>query len=185
MFAFSTVENMGIILVAVGLGTPASRYAALYQALCHSLTKSFCFLAAGATLLTTGSTRIASVRSLVRTSPLAAASLLIGGLAIGGAPPFALFLSECSIFRAGLDQGQFLLTALLMLFIVIGFAGITFRINLVLFGRAQNGNAQPVRLSRPCVSALLAAGLLVLWFGLYLPPFVQTLLRLGAGVLDR
>ena len=47
LFAFSTVEHMGIVLTAAGLGGAAAHYGAVYQILNHSLTKSFCFFAAG------------------------------------------------------------------------------------------------------------------------------------------
>lgn len=185
MFAFSTVEHMGIILTAVGLGAPAARYAALYQIVCHSLAKSLCFLAAGATLLTAGSTQISSVRGLIRRSPIVGASLLIGGLAVAGAPPFAIFLSEFSIFRAGLAGGQYVATGLLMLFAAIAFMGIALRVNQMVFGGIPKGQAAPARLSNACAAPLVVGGLLVLWFGLYLPAPIQTLLRLGAAVLNR
>ncbi len=76
------------------------------QVLSHALTKSFCFFAAGSALLVTGTREIAAVRGLIRSAPLAGASLLLGGLAIAGAPPLAVFLSEFAIFRAGLAEGQ-------------------------------------------------------------------------------
>lgn len=97
MFAYSTVEHMGIILMAAGLASPAGHYAAMNQILSHTLTKSFCFYAAGAALLATGSREIAAVHGLIRSAPAAGVSLLLGGLAIAGAPPFAVFLSEFSM----------------------------------------------------------------------------------------
>jgi hydrogenase-4 component F len=107
LFAFSTVEHMGIVLTAVGLGGPDAYYGAMFQLMSHALTKSFCFYAAGATLLALGTREIAAVRGLIRSAPVTGAALLLGGLAIAGAPPFAVFLSEFSIFRAGLSQGQY------------------------------------------------------------------------------
>ncbi len=69
MFAFSTVEHMGIICTAVGLGVPAARYAATAQILTHSITKSFCFLVAGAMVMILRTRDIASVRGLPRQRP--------------------------------------------------------------------------------------------------------------------
>ncbi len=185
MFAFSTVEHMGIILMAAGWGNAASQYGALYQALCHSLTKAFCFFAAGTTILATGDTRIANVRGLIRTSPVAGVSLLIAGLGIAGAPPFALFLSEFSVFRAGLTQGRYISTGLLMLFVAVGFFGIMSRVNRMVFGPAPDNLAGAVRLPATCVAALCIAGFLLVWFGLYLPAPIYSLLRQGAAVLER
>ncbi len=78
LFAFSTVEHMGIILTAVGLGTSAS-YGAMQQIVTHSVTKSFCFFAAGAALLAVGTRQIGSVRGLIRRAPSAGAALLLRG----------------------------------------------------------------------------------------------------------
>jgi len=185
MFAFSTVEHMGIILLAAGLGTSSAHYGALYQALSHTLTKSFCFFAAGAALLAVGTREISPVRGLIRTSPAAGVSLLLGGLAIAGAPPFAVFLSEFSIFRAGLAEGYYLAMALLGLFVAIGFFGILQHINHMVFG-TSNSDAKPkVRLPASCLAVLIVAALLVIGLGLYLPEPLHQLLRLGAAALER
>ena len=60
---------MGIILTAIGLGASAAGYSAMMQIVTHCVTKSFCFFAAGAALLTVGTRQIASVRGLIRLSP--------------------------------------------------------------------------------------------------------------------
>ena len=104
LFAFSTVEHMGIILTAAGLGGHAAHYGAMYQMLAHTMTKSFCFFAAGAVLIVAGTRDIASVRGLMRRSPVVASALLLGALAIAGAPPFAVFLGEFSILKAGIGE---------------------------------------------------------------------------------
>ena len=106
MFAFSTVEHMGIILTAIGLGASATGYGAMQQVVGHALTKSFCFFAAGAALLVVETREIAAVRGLIRISPTAGAALVLGGLGIAGAPPLALFLSEFSIIKGGLAHGH-------------------------------------------------------------------------------
>ena len=108
MFAFSTVEHMGIILVAAGLGGADAHLGAAYQMTGHAIAKSFCFFAAGMTVMAVGTQDIASVRGLIRSSPLAAIALLAGGFAIAGAPPFAIFVSEFVILKAGLTSGQYL-----------------------------------------------------------------------------
>ena len=136
MFAFSTVEHMGIILAAVGLGASAAGYGAMQQIVSHSITKSFCFFAAGAALLAVETREIAAVRGLIRKSPVAGAALIFGGLGITGAPPLAVFLSEFSILKAGLNQRHYLATGLLAIFIVIAFFGVMLHINRMVFGAA-------------------------------------------------
>ncbi len=205
LFAFSTVEHMGIILVAAGLGSGAAHYGALYQIVCHTVTKSFCFFAAGSALLTVATREIASVRGLIRQSRPAAASLLLGGLAIGGAPPLAVFLSEFSILKAGFAEGQYVIMALLALFIAIAFFGILLHVNRMVFGAAGEPHtilalagapslsraetaaetaaypAKAAPLPRTCVAMLVLGGALVILLGLYLPSPIDHLLRLASG----
>jgi hydrogenase-4 component F len=200
LFAFSTVEHMGIILVAAGLGSGAAHYGALYQIVCHTVTKSFCFFAAGSALLTVATREISSVQGLIRESRAAAASLLLGGLAIGGAPPLAVFLSEFSILKAGFAEGQYLMMGLLALFIAIAFFGILLHINRMVFGRAGEPeaalvppggprlargtvapSAKAAPLPRTCLAMLIVGGALVILLGLYLPSPIDHLLRLAAG----
>ena len=148
LFAFSTVEHMGIIFVAAGVGSAGGNYGAMFQIVTHSLTKSFCFLAAGAAVLAVETREIAAVRGLIRTSPIAGAALLLGGLAITGAPPMAVFLSEFSIFKAGLIGGHYVVMGLLALFITIAFIGILLHVNRMVFGRPKDRSLRAAR--SPC-----------------------------------
>jgi hydrogenase-4 component F len=184
LFAFSTIEHMGIILVAAGLGSSAAQYGATFQMISHAVTKSFCFFAAGTTLLSAGSRDIIAVRGLIRTSPVAAIALMIGGLAIAGAPPFTVFLSEFSILKAGIASGHYLVTALLTLFILIAFCGILFPINRMVFGKPIEFADRPT-VTTTSIVTLVLAGIPVFLLGLYLPGPLHELLRLAAASLGR
>jgi hydrogenase-4 component F len=183
LFAYSTVEHMGIIFVAAGFGT-VGNYGALLQMIGHSLTKSFCFFAAGVALLVLGTREIAAVRGLIRTSPIAGAMLLLGALAIGGAPPFAIFLSEFSIFRAGLEGKDYLTVALLVIFITVAFFGILLHVNRMVFGIPSTQVApSPTPLPFTCVLTLFIAAIPVLILGVYQPRSLHDLLNLAASQL--
>ncbi len=184
LFAFSTIEHMGVILVAAGLGGAAAHLGAVSQILAHAVTKSFCFFAAGAVLLITGTRDISSVRGLIRLSPVAGISLMLGGLAIAGAPPFAVFLSEFSIIRAGLAGGHPWVMGGLALFIVIAFCGIMTQINRMVFGKASPPSGAPALPLSGKVTlglALIPVGVL----GLYIPHSIHALLLHAAGLLGR
>ena len=193
LFAFSTVEHMGIILTAVGLGASAADYGAVQQIVSHSVTKSFCFFAAGATLLSVNTRDIADVRGLMRRSPFAAVALLIGGLAITGAPPLAVFLSEFSILKAGLAQHQYVATGLLAAFIVIAFFGVMVHVNRMVFGappkaEAESNSSAALRaapLPFSCRLALLLTAVPVLVLGVYVPKPLHDLLGMAAAALTR
>lgn len=195
MFAFSTVEHMGIILTSVGIGAAGADYAALHQIISHSVTKSFCFFAAGAVFLNLGTRKIASVRGLIRRSPFTAAALVFGGLAITGAPPLAVFISEFSILKAGLSQADYVAMGLLSLFILIAFFGIMLKINQMVFSPPENdtlsippdGNPDDNRfhLHLTCRLAMIMAAVPVLVLGLYIPQPLQDLLTQATAALTR
>jgi hydrogenase-4 component F len=193
MFAFSTVEHMGIILTAVGLGASAAGYGAVQQIVSHSITKSFCFFAAGAALLAVETRDIGAVRGLMRISPVAGGALIFGGLGIAGAPPLAVFLSEFAIFKAGLSQKHYLATGLLAIFVVIAFFGIMMHINRMVFGaQADNapteehsGQVKGQRLPFSCRLTLLLAAVPVLGLGLYTPKPFHSLLTQAAAALTK
>lgn len=197
MFAFSTVEHMGVILTAVGLGSSAAGYGAMQQIVAHSVTKSFCFFAAGSVLLATGTREIAAVRGLIRRSPAAGAALVFGGLAITGAPPLAIFLSEFTILKAGLEEGRYWVTGLLAAFIVIAFFGIMLHVNRIVFGAREEGSAEPppragahappgdrpFHLPFSCRLALVLAAIPVFGLGVYMPRTLHQLIGLANSAL--
>jgi len=184
LFAFSTIEHHGIILVAAGLGGAAAGYSAAYQIMTHIITKSFCFFAVGAALLVVEGRQIASVRGLVRSFPLAGVSLLLGALAVSGAPPFAVFLSEFSVLKAGLCNGQYLVVGLLVLFVGISFCAIMFHNSHMVFGQPERAEAPPaVPLSYLASLCITALPMVLLW--IYMPGALNNLLRLAGATLGR
>ncbi len=182
MFAFSTVEHMGIILVAAGLGGTEAHLGAAYQITGHTLAKSFCFFAAGMVVMAIGTQDIASIRGLIRSSPLAALALVAGGFAIAGAPPFAIFVSELAILKAGLTSGQYITVALLSFFVVVAFCAIMFHVNQMVFGKAES---RITALATPasCRATLALAAIPLLVIGLYIPAPLQDLLRAAAAAM--
>jgi hydrogenase-4 component F len=183
LFAISTVEHMGLILAAAGLGSSAAHFGLVWQVVTHALAKSFCFYAAGLALMATGTREISAVRGLIRTSAPAGSALLLGGLAIAGAPPFAVFLSEFTIFRAGLAEGHYLATGLLIALIALAFFAIMAPINRMVFGMPEGDASPGHRLPRTCLAAAALGAALVIVLGMYVPAPLHTLLRLAADVL--
>ena len=182
MFAFSTVEHMGIILTAAGLATQASDFGAVSQMLNHAVTKSLCFYVAGAVLLVLSTREIQSVRGLYRVSPFAGSALLLCSLAIAGAPPFPIFLSEFSILSAGMQAGQHVAVSILAILIVIAFVAIMLHINRMVFGKPTVPYSS-IALPASCRFAVLAAAAPVVVLGVYIPAPVHNLLQLAARQL--
>jgi len=182
MFAYSTVEHMGIILTGAGLATHSSDFGAVSQMLNHSITKSLCFYVAGTVLVTLETREIKSVRGLLRASPFMGGALLLCALAIAGAPPFPIFLSEYSILSAGLRDGHTLVVAILSALIVLAFIGILLQVNRMAFGRAERPLVR-VNVPNSCRIAIIAACVPVVIFGIYIPGPLHSLLLLAAQQL--
>ena len=182
MFAYSTLEHMGVILTAAGLATQASDFGAVSQMLNHAITKSLCFYVAGVILLVLGTREIQSVRGLFRVSPFAGSMLVLCALGIVGAPPFPIFLSELSILSAGMRAGQYTVVAILATLIVIAFVAIMLHVNGMVFGKPIAPRPKQA-LPASCRFAVLVAAAPVVLLGVYIPAPVHELLRLAAQQL--
>ncbi len=181
LFAFSTIEHTGIILVAAGLGGADAHLGVAYQMTAHVIAKSFCFFAAGIMVLAMGTQQIASVRGLVRASPLAALAVLLGGFAIAGAPPFAVFVSEFLILKGGLASGQYVPVGLLAVFVVIAFCAVMFHVNRMAFGAGETSALSAIPASCWATIALAAVPLVVI--GIYVPAQLRELLMAAAKAI--
>jgi hydrogenase-4 component F len=186
LFAFSTIEHMGIILTAAGLGLSSMGYSVMLQIVSHALTKSFCFFAAGSVLLAVGTREIAAVKGLINRSPMASAALILGGLGITGAPPLAVFLSEFSILQAALMQEHYVVVGLLALFITLAFFGIMIRINRMIFLTDGNSSEKNNTFHLPlsCRLTLILAALPILVLGVYIPTPLHQVLEKAAEALQ-
>src|SRR5437764_10686275 len=94
MFAYSSIEHMGIIVFAFGMGGPLANFAGLLHMTMHSLTKSAIFFAVGHIAQVKGTQRIAEIRGLMESHPVLGWGLVVGVMAIAGLPPMGIFTSE-------------------------------------------------------------------------------------------
>ena len=94
MFAYSSIEHMGIIVFAFGMGGPFANFAGLLHMTMHSLTKSAIFFAVGHIAQVKGTQKIADMGGLTVTHPVLGWGLVLGVVAIAGLPPLGIFMSE-------------------------------------------------------------------------------------------
>ncbi|MGH8117713.1 MAG: proton-conducting transporter membrane subunit [Rhodanobacteraceae bacterium] len=182
LFAYSTIEHVGVILTACGLSLGVDQMGTVYQFFAHAFTKSFCFYAAGIATIVFGTQEIAKVRGLISRSPVAGWALLLGGIAIAGAPPFALFISEFKILSVGFANGQYVATGLLTALLVLAFIAILYQVGRIVFGEPVPAE-HTARLPRTSIAALAMAFAPMFVFGFYLPPPLATLIEHAAGLL--
>jgi hydrogenase-4 component F len=181
LFAYSTIEHMGVILAACGLGASIDQLGTVYQFFGHAFTKSFCFYAAGMATIVFGTQKIKAVRGLISRSPFAGWALLSGGVAIAGAPPFALFISEFKILSVGFGAGEYLATGVLIALLALAFIAILYQVGRIVFGEPVPWPHE--RLPKTSMAALGIAFIPMLVFGFYLPPPLASLIEHAAAAL--
>jgi hydrogenase-4 component F len=178
LFAYSSIEHMGLITFAFGMGGPLANFAGLLHMAMHSLTKSAIFFAVGHVAQAKGTQNIADIRGLSVTHPGLAVGLGAGVVAISGLPPFGVFMSEFLILTTTFAREPWL-ALLVASGLVIGFGAALLRMQDVLFG-APNEPALKVSASPVPLAAHLS---LVLIAGLYLPPGLIGWLQRAAELL--
>lgn len=178
MFAYSSIEHMGLMTFAFGLGGPVATFAGLLHMTVHSLVKSAIFFAVGHAAQKAGTQVMSEIRGLITISPTVAWGLMLGSLAILGMPPFGVFASEFLIITTAMREQPWA-TPLLLVALGVAFASVFSRVQPMVFG-----DTQLKRLAHPPalipVFVHLALGLLL---GLYIPPALDAWYREAARMI--
>ena len=133
MFAYSSIEHMGIVTFAFGLGGPVAGFAGLLHMAMHSLTKSAIFFAVGHIAQAKGTQKLAEIRGLTESHPLLGWGLVLGVIAIVGMPPFGLFMSEFLLITSTFAREP-LLAVPLVAGLLIGIGALILRMQGLAFG---------------------------------------------------
>ena len=178
LLAYSSMEHMGIMTVAAGVGGPLALSGVLLHILGHGLVKGVLFLDAGEVLRLEGTTRIARLGGLLARRPALGAILAIGLAGLLGLPPFSIFVSELTMLRAEAGAGLWWVAAVVLGVLAIILAAILAHGRTMLLGPSEQSTRSPVSLVAPLGVALGAA----VWFGLVAWPLAH-LLSLAAGIV--
>jgi hydrogenase-4 component F len=175
MFAYSSIEHMGLITFAFGMGGPVASFAGLLHMTLHSLTKSAIFFAVGHATQKAGTQIMADIRGLIRLSPTVGWGLTLGSVAILGMPPFGVFASEFLILTQAIARAPWA-APILLVSLGISFAAIFGKVQPMVFGKPSVSRLP----HRPALLPVFAHLLLVLMFGLYMPPYLANWYRQAA-----
>ncbi len=167
LFAYSSIEHMGLMTFAFGMGGPLATFAGLLHMTVHSLTKSAIFFAVGHAAQKSGTQIMQDIRGLIESNPTIGWGLLLGSFAILGMPPFGVFASEFMLLTAAMHQQPWA-TPLLLISLGVAFASIFGKVQPMVFGRS----ALPRLPHRPTLIPVFVHLALVLLLGLYIPPFL-------------
>jgi hydrogenase-4 component F len=178
LFAYSSIEHMGIITFAFGMGGPVANFAALLHMTVHSLTKSAIFYSVGHAAQKTGTQVIDDIRGLVTVSPTVGWGLMAGTLAILGMPPFGVFASEFLILTTAMRQEPWS-TPILLLALGIAFAAVFRRVQPMVFGETTAKRLP----HSPALLPVFAHLAIVLLLGIYIPPYLADWYRTAADLI--
>lgn len=178
LFAYSSIEHMGIMAFAFGMGGPLANFAGLLHMAMHSLTKSAIFFAVGRITQIKGTQSIADIRGLTASHPWLGWGLVAGIMAIAGLPPFGIFMSEFLVVSSTFARSPWLAIALVA-GLLIGFGALLARLNGLAFGVPHGAVS---RAEASCVP-LFAHLAVVLGAGFYLPPSLVAWFRAVAELL--
>lgn len=178
LFGYSSIEHMGIITFAFGMGGPLANFAALLHMTVHSLTKSAIFFAAGHAAQLAGTQRIDGIRGLLVVSPTVGWGLMLGSLAILGMPPFGVFTSEYLILTTAMRDHPWA-TPILLAALGVAFAAIFGHVQSMVFGETD----APRLPHPPALVPVFVHLAIVLVLGLYMPPALAGWYRLAASLI--
>ena len=178
MFGYSSIEHMGIIVFAFGMGGPLANFAGLLHMTMHSLTKSAIFFTVGHIAQVKNTQKIAEIRGLTETHPMLGWFLVLGVVAIAGMPPFGIFMSEFLVVSSTFAREP-LLALPLAAGLLVGFGALLLRLQGLAFGEPM-GSSAPVRASYLPIAGHFA---LVMMAGIYLPSSLVVWFQHVASIL--
>ena len=179
LFAYSSIEHMGVITFAFGMGGTLANFAGLLHMALHSLTKSAIFFCVGHVAQVKGTQRMADIRGLTVSHPTLGWSLGLGVIAIAGLPPMGLFMTEFLIVTSTFSRAP-VLAIILGLSLLVGLGALLLRLNGLAFGE-PDGRSDPSRASFLPIGLHLA---LVFVAGIWLPPALVAWFQYVATLLN-
>ena len=178
MFAYSSIEHMGIVTFAFGMGGAVAAFAGLLHMTVHSLTKSAIFFTVGHAAQKTGTQNMDEIRGLIERNPTIGWGLALGTLAILGVPPFGVFASEFMILTTAMHEHPWS-TPFLLLGLAVAFAAVFGKVQPMVFGETTAKRLP----HQPALLPVFVHLALVLMLGLYIPPYLEQWYRQAAALI--
>ena len=168
MFSYSSIEHMGLITFAFGMGSPVANFAGLLHMTVHSLVKSAIFFTVGHATQKAGTQLMSGITGLIKVNPTVGWGLMLGVMAILGMPPFGVFASEFLILTTAMREQPWA-TPFLFSGLGVAFASMLVRVLPMVFGSAT---LKPLS-HPPALVPVFVHLALALVLGLYIPPYLN------------
>jgi hydrogenase-4 component F len=183
MLAYHSVEHMGIITLAAGIGGPIALYAAMLHLVAHSLTKSALFFSSAPIVQVFHTRSMHRMRGLLRATPVAGFGLLLGVFALAGFPPFAMFSSEYGLVTGAFQaNGRGAIGVVGILLATLAAATLLYHTIHIAYREPRPGTIA-TRLSLPTAASIVVPLVLLLWISVAPPAMFTDTLNQAVDVL--
>ena len=183
LLAYSSIEHMGIIAVAIGIFTPLSIFGALLHMINHSFTKSMLFLSSGNILQKYDTKEISKIKGMLKILPVTGTVFLLGLFAIAGTPPFGVFSSEFVILTAIFQKNNFWIGILIAVVLAVIFAGIAHTMFKMFYGTNTSAEITAGEINIPGVIAIVVLFVLITVTGLFIPNPLKELIEKAGNII--
>jgi multicomponent Na+:H+ antiporter subunit D len=186
LLAYSSISQVGYILLGIGIGTPLALLGALFHLFNHAVFKSLLFLDAGAVEYATGTRDLRKMGGLSSRLPITSGSTLIASMSVAGIPPFAGFWSKLIIILAAVQAGYWFYAAWAVVISVVTLAYVMKITRYGFMGRIKKQLEVIVEVPAFMRIALVVLALICVLGGLLLLPGVREgFLGQASDVLSR
>jgi hydrogenase-4 component F len=183
MLAYSSLEHVGLICVAVGMNAPLTVFGALLHMGYHAFTKPVLFFAAGNVQQHCHTLEFRRLGGgLVRSMPVTAALLGLAAIAVSGLPPFGLFVSELTVLAGGVTSNHVAVSVVMLTALIVVFCGVLAKLAGLLLGPNDVARPRESVTTGSVVAMSLPLGALLL-FTAWLPASIRQLMEQAAGVI--
>lgn len=181
LLAYSSVENMGVIAFAFGMGGKWGITGGLLQVVYHGLIKAGLFLTAGEVTELYRSKKINKMKGLFKLAPVLGIIFFGGFLVLSGAPPFAIFFSKMTIIFAGFNRGQIAPTVFFLIFMMLIFYGLFHHFSQITLGRPPGKLVDRFKDVKPWI-VLIIPFIILIVFSFYQPEVWRILIAEAARI---
>ena len=166
MLAYSSIGQMGLVLIAFGIGTEAGIFAAIFLMFNHAIIKSLLFLSGSYLVYNSSEKFISEVNGMGKYLPITAVLFSLGAIAIVGMPPFAGFWSKWSVLTAAAHEGMFMIIGMILLVSIVELVYYFRIVNRIFFFKMED-HIEPKRPTANALIAMFALSVIILVIGFY------------------
>lgn len=180
LFAYSSVEHIGLVMVGFGFGGVLGIYGALLHIVNHAFSKSLLFFTSGHLLYQFRTKEISKIKGLFRANPFVGSVLFLATMAISGVPPFSIFVSEFLILSGGIVAKNYWACGLVLFLLVLVFTGFLRHASSMVWGEG----GETVRVEKSfLMDGVLCTGIVaVVLLGLWIPASLAALIQQAGQV---